>query len=585
MLCVFLFPFLFQKLSGQATPTSICSPEHTFYPNKNGGSTYLFVQKLLTADEANLYCRSLGSELVQIPDFSTFSKLKQLSLDIFHKYDRPEALITFYAFSANNFAYRYESPINPLLRYDQTTNQFNDGVIQDGKYYPVTSKKRLRALRMHRKPTGDFSVPYSFCSHKYDIVVSGTKCPEQYKKSFEVYASFDPSSTENKILIYAPTFVGGDIVSTPLMTDVLEQNHLLSYDAPRFYVPDYRIFVGARSRKHAHTWVWNNGEIMENTGYFVPFPDPRKCQQLAIPINYEDGENFKIHSCSGQRAYPVCEFNIVGDYRQTNCQATHVKLLWRTTKTNPSQHSLDLKYILKTTTGVKYTEENTYSFAEFNTVMTIRSKDQEYDVSMSLSYPPRECNNIGTLSVSSFRMNISRINFPPTSPQATVRSLSTVIHFCHFKIRIPDEVSVLKWKITVGKRVVLTVENNFNRNRQFAEVSADLTENKITTKNPIFSIRAISCYSFKVSKVSGSCNLPLGQTEENVEEITKVLKPLKVKSMSANSLKTYLLLCSTSIICGLISGFLYTFCHHKMRQCQNLLKFGNTKENAEPKTG
>jgi len=553
--CYFLFPFLFQIVLGQQK--SICSPYHTYHVNEKEGSAYLFVERLLTANQASEYCKSLGSELVRIPNLETLNLLKSLSRQYFLKNAKPEAEVKFYALSANNLAYRYESSINTNIKYDTITNQFNEDQVNSARYYLLDYLQRLQMLWMHVEATGDFVSPVTFCSYKYDIVVFGQTCPENYKKNFQVYVSTNPSSTDNKLLVYAPKFSTGDIMSTPLLTKMIDDRHL-SYDSPKFYIPDYKIFVGARSTQDTHVWVWSNGSLLETSEFFVPFPDSHKCQQLTLPFTYEDGENFKVYNCFKRKAYPVCEFHITADYRQIDCKATSAKLLWHASNPISNQPSLILQYSLRQ--GEVVLEEKSYSYAESNAVTTSIEERKLYAVLMTLRFPP--CQNSEFL----FSLNFSLILTPfpsiPKPPQATVFSVSTSVHICHFKIKIPQEVTVMNWQILTGteQQTLVTIENNFNRDKQYVETIVDLTRYKIKGRKPIYTIKASGCIGDQFSEVSGLCAPPIGLLQKEAEltsDIKKVLKPLRVKPKHPSLGKTYLILCFSSIMCGLISGFVF----------------------------
>ena len=68
---------------------------------------------------------------------------------------------------------------------------------------------------------------------------------------------------------------------------------------------DISVFIGARSNLGATTWVWNNGTtVVESTYGTTPL---NVCQQMSVPLTYENGINMLPKNCDSDEAYFICE--------------------------------------------------------------------------------------------------------------------------------------------------------------------------------------------------------------------------------------------------------------------------------------
>ena len=65
------------------------------------------------------------------------------------------------------------------------------------------------------------------------------------------------------------------------------------------------MFIGARSNVGQADWFWKNGTMVDDSRY--PPSDQSVCQQMSIPLTYNDGINLLPKRCDQDKAYFVCE--------------------------------------------------------------------------------------------------------------------------------------------------------------------------------------------------------------------------------------------------------------------------------------
>ena len=68
---------------------------------------------------------------------------------------------------------------------------------------------------------------------------------------------------------------------------------------------DISVFTGARSNKKKTSWFWENGTMVNDSNY--PTSNLSVCQQMSLPLTYDDGINLFPKDCENDEAYFVCE--------------------------------------------------------------------------------------------------------------------------------------------------------------------------------------------------------------------------------------------------------------------------------------
>ena len=70
-------------------------------------------------------------------------------------------------------------------------------------------------------------------------------------------------------------------------------------------VPDIRIFLEAPSNISLTNWLWENKSSVNNSRY--PPSNQSVCQQISLPLTYDDGINLLSKRCDQDEAYYACE--------------------------------------------------------------------------------------------------------------------------------------------------------------------------------------------------------------------------------------------------------------------------------------
>ena len=70
-------------------------------------------------------------------------------------------------------------------------------------------------------------------------------------------------------------------------------------------VLDISVFTGARSDVGQTNWCWESGTIVEDSNYKPS--NSSVCQQMSLPLTYDDGINLLPKDCENDEAYFVCE--------------------------------------------------------------------------------------------------------------------------------------------------------------------------------------------------------------------------------------------------------------------------------------
>ena len=68
---------------------------------------------------------------------------------------------------------------------------------------------------------------------------------------------------------------------------------------------DISVFSGARSDVNQSNWFWENRTMVDDSNY--PTSDPSVCQQMSLPLTYDDGINLLPKDCENDEAHYVCE--------------------------------------------------------------------------------------------------------------------------------------------------------------------------------------------------------------------------------------------------------------------------------------
>ena len=71
------------------------------------------------------------------------------------------------------------------------------------------------------------------------------------------------------------------------------------------FVKDISVFVEARSSVGETNWFWENGTKVNDPRY--PISNQSVCQQMSLPLTYDDGINLLPKRCDQDEAYFVCE--------------------------------------------------------------------------------------------------------------------------------------------------------------------------------------------------------------------------------------------------------------------------------------
>ena len=67
---------------------------------------------------------------------------------------------------------------------------------------------------------------------------------------------------------------------------------------------DITVFIGTRSIANQIAWFWENGTMLNDSRY--PLSDQSVCQQMSLPLTYDDGINLLPKSCDQDEAYFIC---------------------------------------------------------------------------------------------------------------------------------------------------------------------------------------------------------------------------------------------------------------------------------------
>ena len=68
---------------------------------------------------------------------------------------------------------------------------------------------------------------------------------------------------------------------------------------------DISIFSGARSDVNQTNWFWENGTMVVDSNY--PTSNSSVCEQMSLPLTYDDGINLLPKRCDDDEAYFACE--------------------------------------------------------------------------------------------------------------------------------------------------------------------------------------------------------------------------------------------------------------------------------------
>ena len=73
---------------------------------------------------------------------------------------------------------------------------------------------------------------------------------------------------------------------------------------------DFSVFLGARSNVGHENWIWENGTMVNNSRH--PLSDQSVCQQMSVPLTYDDGINLLPKRCDQDEAYFACDIPRTG---------------------------------------------------------------------------------------------------------------------------------------------------------------------------------------------------------------------------------------------------------------------------------
>ena len=68
---------------------------------------------------------------------------------------------------------------------------------------------------------------------------------------------------------------------------------------------DISVFLGARSNIGQTNWFWENGTMVKDARY--PPSDQSVCQQMSLPLTYDDGINLLPKSCDQDETFYACK--------------------------------------------------------------------------------------------------------------------------------------------------------------------------------------------------------------------------------------------------------------------------------------
>ena len=71
------------------------------------------------------------------------------------------------------------------------------------------------------------------------------------------------------------------------------------------YFSDISVFFGARSNKGQTSWIWENETMVNDPTY--PTSNQTVCQQMSLPLTYDDGINLFPKRCNQEKAYFACD--------------------------------------------------------------------------------------------------------------------------------------------------------------------------------------------------------------------------------------------------------------------------------------
>ena len=72
-----------------------------------------------------------------------------------------------------------------------------------------------------------------------------------------------------------------------------------------FEISDISLFLGAQSRVGQTNWFWENGTKVNDERY--PPSEESVCEQMSVPLTYDDGINLMPKRCDQDEAYFACE--------------------------------------------------------------------------------------------------------------------------------------------------------------------------------------------------------------------------------------------------------------------------------------
>ena len=71
------------------------------------------------------------------------------------------------------------------------------------------------------------------------------------------------------------------------------------------FVKDISVFIGARSNVGQTNWFRKNGTMVDDSRYSPS--NQSVCQQMSVPLTYDDGINLLPKRCDQEEAYFACE--------------------------------------------------------------------------------------------------------------------------------------------------------------------------------------------------------------------------------------------------------------------------------------
>ena len=70
---------------------------------------------------------------------------------------------------------------------------------------------------------------------------------------------------------------------------------------------DISVFLGARSNVGQTNWFSENGTMVDDSRY--PSSNQSICQQMTMPLTYDDGINLLPKPCNQDEAYFTCDIS------------------------------------------------------------------------------------------------------------------------------------------------------------------------------------------------------------------------------------------------------------------------------------